>query len=176
MTAIAYRYRLSSIILPFMLLGNGCSVNNVGIGSQSESHLSDYSKIVTYEASGLHFYTVPSFGVQLGYIRQQLIYPVLSNNQYLCFNKVFNDNPPTETPRAKLTYAEIPVMVNTHQTGIGLAMSYKQVRLNLGTSSQKLLSIHKEDSISVYYLDTEKEIEICAVNNLAHNNRTTINE
>ncbi|MGX9463303.1 hypothetical protein ACWXWU_19015 [Shewanella sp. A14] len=179
MPIIAYQHRrkLSLTIMATMLLCGGCSINNVGFGSQSHTQLSSNSKIVTYEASGLHFFTILGFGLQLGHIRQQLIYPVISDDQELCLKQILNPTPPTVTPTAKLTYANEPVMVNTQQTGLGLAMSFKHVRLNLGISSQKMLSINKQDSVSVYYLTTEKhDTDICAVNNVANNNRSTINE
>ena len=172
-----YRYKSSSIIIAIMLLCGGCSINNIGIGSHSETKLSNYSKIVTYEASGLHFYSTLGVGVQLGYIQQQFIYPVINDDQDLCLNQIINDTPHTASPSTELKYADNPIMINTQQAGLGLAISLKNARLNLGTSSQKMLSIHKQDSVSIYYLTAKKQdASICAVNNLTHNNRSKIDE
>ncbi len=147
------------------LLASGCSLNNIGLASESHIELYKHAKIVTHQAYGLHLYTEPVVGIQLGYIKQRLVYPLFSDNHDLCIDQVIGESSENNNPSDTQEYSAIPLVVSSQQTGLGLSASSYHIRVNLGTTSRNTLRINQADSVSIYYINEaqQRDEDICAV-------------
>ncbi|ACA88179.1 hypothetical protein [Shewanella woodyi] len=161
-----YKHWLAHLILTgFMLLVSGCSFNNFGIASESHIALYQHAKIVTNQASGLHIYTEPMLGIQLGHIEQRLVYPLLSTEHSVCIDQILDNTSKIDEPEKVQKYANTPVIVSSQKAGLGFSASPYHIRVDLGSSSRKTLRVDQKDSISIYYLNAaqKRDEDICAV-------------
>lgn len=143
----------------------GCSVNGYGISGISERKVykTPMIQIVKTKSTGLNLFTEGSFGLQLGSIERQLIYPVITKNTDLCINTILNKASPLhEDSGQSAKYLNEPVHIDTQWKGGGIDISPFSFMISLGVGHKQSTRILSGKSFSMYYNNSLNHAELCS--------------
>lgn len=148
----------------------GCSLNHYGIPGTVIRHevMAEYGKKVVVEAYGIHLYTDPNPGIQLGVREAELIYPVVCTSfdpkrYQSCLkslgpssikNCCSDSTDKTKQTADQIIYHTIPIQINTQRVGIGLDISPYALSGSIGLSRKRVVRAKSKDSFIFYYNNT----------------------
>lgn len=154
-----------SLIAVAIATCNACSINGVGIPGSVEETIShtDTSRVITSKAKGIHLFTRESFGIHLGYLERELVYPVIANDSLLCADRL-RQTPASETTHTAPEYADQAIQVKSRHMGLGFSLSRYAINASFGMTQRKILRVAANTSFSMFYINDDKQgTQICAV-------------
>ena len=159
------RLRSYIIIIAFMYLNSGCSINGLGLpGSVVEQHTyTDFSHVISTQATGIHLNTRSAFEFYIGAMEREMIYPIVSNEALFCSRK-FIDNDHVKESTTTLKYSEVPIKISVLSRGARLSLSPQHLALSIGYLNRKVLSVEADSSFSMFYSNGDHQVlQVCAV-------------
>ncbi len=155
---------LRYIALIFVLLGcHACSINGWGVpGTVNEKIINTNSaRVISTQAKGLHLYTRDSFGIHMGYLEREIVYPVISDNSLLCADLVT----PVKPGNPDIQYSDDAIQVKHRYVGMGIDVSPHNFNAKLGLGHKKMIRVDANSSFSMLYNNKNQQhgTEVCAV-------------
>lgn len=120
--------------------------------------------MVETRASGLHIYTEPNFGIQVGLIERELVYPVSKMGKETCVDYLLG-NPQSASTSEKTVYMDTPVTVTTDRSGFGMEFLLLSVNVNFGLSNKRITYVSDFNYFSYFYISTGSpdKPKVCAI-------------
>jgi|TARA_R110001599_G_scaffold353683_1_gene595284 hypothetical protein len=161
---MASRILTNIIIIAYMYLNSGCSINGFGLpGSVVEQHTyTDFSHVIYTQATGIHLNTRSAFEFYIGDMEREMIYPIVSNEALFCSRKFIDNDHAKESTTLK--YSEVPIKISVLSRGARLSLSPRYLALSIGYLNRKVLSVEADSSFSMFYSNGDHQVlRVCAV-------------
>lgn len=137
----------------FIFFSVSCSFNQYGIpGSIIGQNFQERtcSKTISYTALGLHFFSIPGPGVQLGCRKIKLTYPVVQEKNATSNCGQYPDccvSSPDMDLKPAPKYDSSPIHTDIENMGVGISVSPTNFGICLGLQRKRMLKSEPENSI-----------------------------
>jgi len=158
------------VLITFLLMVfvTACSFNGMGV-VKFEICATERAQIISTTAKGLHMYTKPAFGIQIGKISMQSIYPVINENSASCAEYIHLPPAPclipTDLEYASTNYAAKPIKTVSQRAGLGIEISPYALNISLGANHKQVMRAASDATFSMYYnnLNQPSHPDVCAL-------------